>query len=702
MKGKNVFFALGLSLVMGLGAVAALGANRRVQKAEAWASSYWSHVYIVGGFTESDGSFLEMTSTDGGDYERVVELTAGDWFKFTNQANWDGITVARNWGQITSQACWTTYTTDGGGDNHNFIINDTGKYRVYMEKAAVEGSWDEAEYGIHIEEYVEKQDPSAETNDFLILDEYKVLGDNLNNIHIYGFGQDANIKSMDWPGTGTVEEHDTDILPTYQGHISTSYPKIIINNGTSQTVDIEDFESNYSSKVLCILNTKDEHNHYNYQWKTLASIDRPAQEGYYISSAGLWDYAHAVQMTTTDQGGNVAYKMNLSLNSGAIIRVRSFWTDRAPFDLWANSSNTDGEHWTVENNNVTITATGSYDIYAYYESEQLKYSVADHVDNYEITMTAVLFDGKTPTGTDGLSTQIAYSTADFEPNKPARSGYVAREVYYDEECETPYTPKKFDATDHLYIKYTRTGYYVVGDETFSGAGLQWSVDGGSYLTTDVQDKTNNMLEGAITISGASVGNPVQVRPAEYTSEGNLDYSLSYTMGGTYEFATKVGNNINFTQDGTYAIYVNKSAQVYINAGADAFYTKFLTEVSAICNADGNTNVTNLKSVWSAQEVAYNSLSTEEKNAIKAVGFDDVGEEDDLHKVVTKYHYIVVKYYSQGVNDFIWNAYSGSNIVRFANNSVSNTAIITIVAVSAFATATLVGLFFIIRRKRSVK
>lgn len=695
MKGKNVFFALGLSLAMGLGAVAALGANRRVQKVEATGlpttlylkvSSFWADKFQYVG--EGGGAFAHFFGGSGATtwpgtlmdeveehsiYSVAVPADVTQVIFNMNAANgsWTGDTQTED----------LTIPTDG--KNQCTVTGNSGSKQT--------GTWDT---------YVEQQDPSSETNDFLILDEYHVLGNNVSNLHIYGFGQDANIKSMDWPGTGTVEEQATDILPTYQGHISTSYSKIIVNNGTSQTVDIEDFVGNYSSKILCILNTTDEHGHYNYQWKTSASIDRPAQQGYYISSAGLWDYAHAVEMTTTDQGGNVAYKMSLSLNVGAIIRVRSFWTDRAPFDQWANSTNTDGDHWTVESNNVTITETGLYDIYAFYESEQFKYSVADHVDNYEIAMTAVLFDGKASTGTADLSTQIAYSTANFEPNKPARSGYVAREVYYDEECETPYTPKKFDATDHLYIKYTRTGYYVVGDETFSGVGLSWNVDGATILPPAVNDTENNLLEGAITISGASVGNPVQVRPAEYTSGGELSYSLDYSMGAVYEFAKKVGDNINFTVDGTYAIYVNKSAKVYINAGADAFYTKFLTEVTAICDYDGDTNLTNLKSVWSAQEVAYNSLSTDEKNAIKALGFDDVGEEDDMHKVVTKYHYIVVKYFSQGVNDFIWNAYSPSNVVRPL--SANNNALVIIVVVSTVTMASLIGLYLIIRRRKEAK
>ena len=173
----------------------------------------------------------------------------------------------------------------------------------------------------------------------------------------------------------------------------------------------------------------------------------------------------------------------------------------------------------------------------------------------------------------------------------------------------------------------------------------------------------------------------------------------YSLGDTYEFAKRVVNNIQFYEDGVYAIYFNKSNQIWINAGADAFYTKFITEVGAICDYDGNTNVTNLKSVWSAQETAYNSLSNAEKNTIKAVGFDGGSEssEQNLLKMVAKYHYVVVKYASQGVNDFIWNAYTPSN--RIGMNQVANNTTFIIVMASAITVIGAAGLFFVIRRKK---
>lgn len=181
MKAKHVFVTLGLALTMGLGVAAGLSHVGEMKQAKAWSSDKWSHIYIVGGFEESQGTFLEMTkATEESDYERTVSMKAGDWFKFSNAAAWEGegvIVVSANWDQVKNQDGFKNLTTDAGeSENHNFLINEDGNYRVYMERSAMEGvpsKWDEAEYGIHIEKVVEPDDPAKE-------DTYYVVGSETN------------------------------------------------------------------------------------------------------------------------------------------------------------------------------------------------------------------------------------------------------------------------------------------------------------------------------------------------------------------------------------------------------------------------------------------------------------------------------------------------------------------------------------------
>lgn len=428
--------------------------------------------------------------------------------------------------------------------------------------------------------------------------------------------------------------------------------------------------------------------------------DVPAEEGYYICGLDGWKYDKAIKMANTSTDGNVAYYMNLEADVDDEIRVRSYYTDRDPYDQWATVGNGEETFGEPSGDNFKFTKAGHYDVYAKYESEVLKFYVAEHVDSYKIEMTAVKFNGKVQSGTAQLNDQFAYAGSEFEGEQPALDGYVARGIYNDENCTDPYVKKEFDAAGHLYVKYTVVGAYMVGDAAFSGdEATAWTVDGATILPPAINDTENNLYEGTIVISGASKVKPVEVRPAVYNGEGELNYG-DYSLGTTYDFATKVNNNINFFEDGTYAIYYNKSNQVWINKGADAFYTKFLTEVGAICNEQGNTNIPNLQSVWSAQEGAFNSLSKEEKDTIIAKTIDG-GNVDgsDLEKVIAKYKYIVEKYGTEIVKDFIWGQdYSASSSVSNLEATFDSTVIL-VITITAAASLCGLALFLAIKKRK---
>ena len=254
----------------------------------------------------------------------------------------------------------------------------------------------------------------------------------------------------------------------------------------------------------------------------------------------------------------------------------------------------------------------------------------------------------------------------------------------------------------------RTGYYVVGDADFTGSNIgAWAPHGGVRLSTECQDPAN-FLEGAIIIP--DVEEAVQTRPLLLNNDGTTEW-VDYSLGGTYSFASKNGNNIEFSESGTYGVYVKieaGQAVVYLNKGLEAFYTKFLGEVGGVCSEilGGTKDLDNLKTVWLSQKAAYESLIATEKATISGIagGIDGGDEEGDrLHQVVAKYSYIVHKYGTANCADFIWNetyAPSSSNGIRVLNIN-NNVLVITLVSVGV--TLVSAGLvFFLIRRRRLIK
>lgn len=533
------------------------------------------------------------------------------------------------------------------------------------------------------------------------------LGDATDEFYIY-IWNDSGSTNAAWPGELEGEQ----AIFNGDGYINVpENAKFILSNATKglQTVNIDPTGIANDDEII-LLDSTDGEGHYNITWKSL--LDEPDEEGYYIcgnfSSNPSWTYSGATKMTNTT-GENVAYEMNFNLAVDDELRVRSFYTDRTPNDQWAtlgDNGYADPENgWGVKSgDNFKATKAGYYDIYAKYVGEDFMFYVAPHVDSYEISLTAKLYEGRNLVETRNLSSQLAYDGSDFNPTIDTISGYVGYGVYTDASCSTEYEPTKFNAAGQLYIKYMRTGYYVVGDADFTGSNVgAWDAAGGVRLTTEVNDP-QNFLEGAITIP--DIEGAVQVRPLELTAEKQKNW-LNFTLGATYSFADKIGDNLEFSKGGTYAVYVKLvegAPVVYLNEGLAAFNTKFLNEVGGVCSEilAGTKTLDQLKTIWLEQKAAYQSLSADEKDIVVAMTIDGGNENgSDLEKVIAKYSYIVHKYGTANCEDFIW----GQTYVAQSNgfNLINNNNAMIIIAVSISVVAiSAVGLFFIIRRKRLVK
>ena len=461
------------------------------------------------------------------------------------------------------------------------------------------------------------------------------------------------------------------------------------------------------------------------------SPDIPAQEGYYLcgdfSGVAKWKYNVATKMDDAT-GQNVAHKMNVQLAANDELRVRSYFDAQDPKDRWATCSNViDTEDpnrlFDMSGDNLKIRVAGYYDVYAYYDGSAFMFNVAEHVDTFAISFTGVKFEGKLNTEvTVPFANQLAYDGSVFNPNMNllSVSGYVTRGVYTDAACSVDYVPHAFSAAGQLYVKLTKVAYYVAGDATFAGsAAAAWEVDGAVLLPPASNDTENNLLEGSVIIpASASEQNPILIRPFSYQADGTKDW-ISYSLGNgvdtTYPFCSKVGDNLSFTEGGTYAFYVNKSGQVWITKGLQAFLTKFLTETHDACViSDDTARVNALKAVWPGLESAFKSLGytdeetpRDEKQILRDIGFDGGSDADDAHRVILRYHYIVWKYGSAEFADFIFEIvggvqphhnYNGGMFNVIGNNDNS----LMIVIISIAATSALAFGAFLYLKKRKQK
>ena len=752
MKAKHVFLTMGLALAMALGVGAAIGANRPVRAAEAYGNSdtTWFIAHEENSWSKNDpADHLTYRGMQGENYEYVsdnwISLKANEKFNIVYSWN-DGADYNTFTPNLMNDQSLETVFTVGGLDDFAVATRDiTVKFffQFWGEGAAWHGLyWQEkpTTYDVHVvvnevergvEEIEENALPEEPTLTFAkefsgwfsdpeyhtpvtgITSDTTVYGYTYNapgwtyNIdlsdvsttfaHPYVYMYDAHGEKSAFPGE--------DFNPAYSLVVPTT-ATFVISNGSAiaQTVDIE--QTRIANDTLKVLNDRDGSDKYLVRWAS--SVDEPAEEGYYICGLVNWKYATATKMTNTSWHGNVAFYMNLSINAGQSIRVRSYYTDRTPYDQWATLDTGSCGYGDPDDENFVISVDGEYDIYAFYDADVFKYSVAEHTDSYAITMTGVKFEGKNKDTTVSLYDQRAYNGDDFVPEEPGLSGYATRGVFTDENCTTEYVATKFNAPGHLYIKYTKYGFYLTGDDVFSGGtGHGWNVD----YATPISGSGSNILEGAVTILGGVdpevPDNPVSVKPLEYVEDdgsGNPGWaSIGYTMGHESDpdfVSIDGGGNFVFTKAGTFAFYVNSEYKVWFNGGEYAFHAKFLSEVGGECHYDGTTNLDNLKSIWVDQKVAYSKLSVDEKEHVEGFTFNggDPESSDACLRMIALYHYIVWKYGSADFEDFIWGQYYEPHSFNVSPIVMNNNAMI-ICLISSAALLTSIGVTILVLKKK---
>ena len=479
--------------------------------------------------------------------------------------------------------------------------------------------------------------------------------------------------------------------------------KFIINAGDKkeQTVNID--VSPVEEDTLRILNTTDGAGHYETIWES--EVDEPAEEGYYIKNnraPNAWKYAGADKMQNTT-GDNVAHLMNFEAQVNDEIRVCSYYTDRSPFEQWATlGDNGYSGYGEQSGDNFKFTKAGHYDIYAKYEDrdenpedrESFMFYVAEHVNSYEISMTAVMFEGPTKLGTAAQDSQLAYSGSNFNPVQPDMSGYAKRGYFTDADCTIAYVAHEFSAAGQLYAKYTKVGYYMISEST------SWSIDAAvSMSTTDLAPTDKAQI--TLTVAAANEKHSFVYYNASGAMEGHNGLGASYAFASTDE-----DNNIVFSEPNTYYIYwSNGDGKIYIETvspdmkKALAFVRDFKDSMAEACSAE--TQEASVKAAWAEAATAYKTMKTSEAAAAALVEQGGYSSDAEIRDFAERYIYIYQHHASWNLENFMgWEISASTNYINglVINNNV---LLITIISVSTLAVSA--GLIlFLLKRKRLVK
>ncbi len=358
MKIKHLISSLLLSASL-VTAGALFASQKKAEKAEAATNS----VTLAGSFNNWSTTANPLT-LNGGFYTIERSFSIGDEFKVVvNGGDWVG------YGNGVTNNVGSAITGSGGS---NFTVATAGKYLIKAISSI--GDYGDKSYGITID-YGSKEDPATTTNQFYVYDPHTILGSTFSNIRVYGFGQDATIKEMEWPGIHTgITQVTLGRASMYSVELSTSYPSFIMNNGTNQTGNLS--VSGNTGKVLVIDSTKTGSN-YDSHWDN-ADIytDCPAIDGYFLvgdaifvsattGTGDAWKYSGGVKMNSLSGEGNKANYV-LIVNKTVTFRARSYFNiSNAWLNFGTTYDGTDGI--TSSGDNVQVVA-GTYSIYVSGES----------------------------------------------------------------------------------------------------------------------------------------------------------------------------------------------------------------------------------------------------------------------------------------------------------------------------------------------
>ena len=454
--------------------------------------------------------------------------------------------------------------------------------------------------------------------------------------------------------------------------------------------------------------------------------DVPAADGYYLLGSKT-DYKYAgapevPELAEPDEDNNVAILLDYDAKEGEKYKVKYYNESEGKND-WGSTIAVEGLGTLDEDGNFVMSKDAHIDIFVKWEkvSEEpevwaMKFYIAEHAERYNVTFKGLFYEGKDLEKTiNVVDTQRATENVNFEVNEErlAQSGYVLRGVYTDNTFEHEYTATKLAAATELFVKYTKSGYYMTGDETFLGEGHGWNVD---YSEMIEEHNVGNRFEGTITVpAGVDADHPMLVKPLHYEGQDNegktVWASAYYEMGinpsteqkWEYSFVSvDESGNFKFVKPGTYAFYVYDTNKVTFNSGEYAFHAAFLSQVGGECKNDGSTDLEALKVVWGNMKTAYNALDEADRLEIYNTGFDGGDEEssNDRLRMIAKYNYIVTKYGTAEFEDFIWGQTvtpKVGNNVMFLNNS-NNTGLIIIISVSAISVISIAAFLMLKKRK----
>ena len=252
-----------------------------------------------------------------------------------------------------------------------------------------------------------------------------------------------------------------------------------------------------------------------------------------------------------------------------------------------------------------------------------------------------------------------------------------------------------DGNNVCYVPGSKTTYGVI--ITRSGNNLYYPTasQDGQYVTSLIEVQSGDVVKGHY----GNDADPYSLSLNGY-SQGSWSASgPTATAAGVYKFYLQTTDTVNYN-----IVYIAMDSQ----ASAIFFAQTFNSSIGGICQMDGSTNKASLTSAWGLSSSAglyknYSLLTDEAKEYL-----DEESENEDIQTFFAKYDYVLGKYGTSIVGNFLERSVSPKAAYRdFSLNGLfgegeGGLSTVIIIVSSSVALLSVTALSILVIKKRKNK
>ena len=697
MKGKNVFFALGLSLAMGLGAVAALGANREVKKVKADADRT---VYCaidtttLGTYTlklnvkVANDDWRQSTMVD---LEDTTTYSGKQVFKATFTEIWGGVDVMQF--QLYDGSTWkdqkepfSTWTTSDVFDGMLFKYDEETWHSDYTEPTPVVHTYQYSLNGGAYQDLIQNPGNAAE---YCLGSPIALGADNT-----LAFKKDGILQDVAASDDGEYDHNNA--------YVDAGVLKV------KKAVASGNFYWNASTNNVWVIGGDS------------------AEDGAVYLKGGFNSWTgFATKATTSD---DITYTFaNLTLSANEELKAFVYDKDAGTHEDWIVPTDVECDHsdeYPVEavddgfgGYNAKVSTAGNYSLSINKNTGVYSFVAKDYV----APVYTVKIGTDTPVAvTLNEGTEYQTGEMDFVAGKAVA---VYKNGVADDSFHLKVVGNNNVTTDGKVLINAHGRVYIdISAKTIFVGGLAF---GGYHLVVNgtfvKMTKNNEPLDPTFREYYSELIEFKQndiVRFVDTTGDNpDADYAnvfdISKINPDSVEGFTVVGDSLKASKDLTCSVYLKLKTdndEVYFGtykeevALAKNFAKSFTDAFDAICKESGQDDayVTALAAEWQSQKSAFNGLVEKVQDVLKEATKSHSVEE--IADFISAYEYIAKKYNTrlgEGYNFLSKDLGLSSNAITRTMNIRNSTTLIVVLA-STVTAITAVGLFLLIKRRKEVK